>query len=462
MKIIHSKEGLLFLAAQLWVVWLGFSSFCIGRAMVRYRFGSLAVINLKYTHMFRRNILKFVFLNLVVTAFFTMSAAPVQAQAAKNPCGTEIKLQVPIPGLNRIGAGSSEGCVKDLPNYINAVYNFFAISVGIMAVTMMMIGSFRWILAAGNAQRISSAQQTIWGGIMGLVLVLGSYYILNTLNPRLVHLELPKIPEPSRVELPSFWCENYANPASTNVLRIPSEVEEYLNTQNTRLFETAQDADCGFQYAIVNSQLGTAQQQTCWGRFCLGQQICAPAGSLVSAFTAEGWGCQDLAFAGLVDDQTGSRRYIEDIRLRAVCEPPNSIVAGLASFTKTNDFDIPDIPKIELGEFVNFYNYRLTPEFKETMERAEAVCLGGRLKGIFLDLEVNDQGANDDTYAIGKGDCGNGTVTTPITQGGSSDANKFDWDQVPTGELFTVEQISNGNIKCDLILTPKYFLPPHG
>ena len=92
-----------------------------------------------------------------------------------------IKLQVPIPGLPTTFAGG-------FPVYMAAFYKFFITALAVMAVVMIMWGGFKRIYAAGASERISDANDTIISAIIGLILALVSYSLLQLVNPRLVDL----------------------------------------------------------------------------------------------------------------------------------------------------------------------------------------------------------------------------------------------------------------------------------
>ncbi|MDD4995296.1 MAG: pilin [Patescibacteria group bacterium] len=73
-----------------------------------------------------------------------------------------------------------------LAEYIAAVYRYMVGVATILAITMIMYGGFRWVTAAGDSGKISEAKKSIIGAAMGLVLALGSYTLLNLINPDLV------------------------------------------------------------------------------------------------------------------------------------------------------------------------------------------------------------------------------------------------------------------------------------
>ena len=114
------------------------------------------------------------------------------ASAANSPCPggsrtTSINLQVPIPGLGK--------CVDGFPQYLMYMYKFLVGSIGLIAVVMIMVGGFKWILAAGNSSRIEDAKTTIFSAVAGLLIALGSYTILNLINPNLTNLKVTALPK---------------------------------------------------------------------------------------------------------------------------------------------------------------------------------------------------------------------------------------------------------------------------
>jgi hypothetical protein len=54
---------------------------------------------------------------------------------------------------------------------VKAVVNILSIIVGIAAVLMIIIGGFRYITSAGDANNIASAKNTVLYAIIGLVIV---------------------------------------------------------------------------------------------------------------------------------------------------------------------------------------------------------------------------------------------------------------------------------------------------
>lgn len=86
-----------------------------------------------------------------------------------------------------VGIGTLGSITSDYPllDYIKEFYKFSVSAIGIIAAAMIMLNGLRWAAAAGNQEAITSAKSGIVGAVVGLVLSLTSYVILNTINPGL-------------------------------------------------------------------------------------------------------------------------------------------------------------------------------------------------------------------------------------------------------------------------------------
>lgn len=86
-------------------------------------------------------------------------------------------------------ASTGEMVSSLLPNYIKAVYDYGIAVVGILAAIILMGGGLLWLTSTGNESRISKAKELIAGGLSGLVLLLSSWLLLNTINPSLLEFK---------------------------------------------------------------------------------------------------------------------------------------------------------------------------------------------------------------------------------------------------------------------------------
>jgi len=80
-----------------------------------------------------------------------------------------------------------------LPRYIRYIYYTAIICGGLITLITIIYGGFRFLTSAGNPAATTDARNQIASGFLGLILILGSYILLNEINPDLITLQLPDI-----------------------------------------------------------------------------------------------------------------------------------------------------------------------------------------------------------------------------------------------------------------------------
>ncbi len=117
------------------------------------------------------------------------------APAEKAFVPIEPKLQIDIPTLqfSKIVKEGQYINVPYLADYIAGIYKYAVAIVSIIAIVMIMVGGLRWMTAGGNASAVGGAKEMISGATIGLLLVLGSYTVLYTVNPDLVSFKALQI-----------------------------------------------------------------------------------------------------------------------------------------------------------------------------------------------------------------------------------------------------------------------------
>jgi hypothetical protein len=104
----------------------------------------------------------------------------------------KVYLGVSIPGFSKCETdekGEKRCYSRGIVGHISDFYQYFIGAIAILAVVMIMWGGFLWLTAAGSASQIGVAKTKITGALIGLVLALGAYLILNTINSNLVNLK---------------------------------------------------------------------------------------------------------------------------------------------------------------------------------------------------------------------------------------------------------------------------------
>ena len=59
------------------------------------------------------------------------------------------------------------------------VVKYLMTFLGIIAVVVILLGGFKWMTAAGNEDKVADAKKLIIAGIIGLIIVLCAYAIVN-------------------------------------------------------------------------------------------------------------------------------------------------------------------------------------------------------------------------------------------------------------------------------------------
>ena len=98
----------------------------------------------------------------------------------------------------------SKDCVAItwIADYIVALYRWLVSIVGILAVAIGVWAGIKWMASAGNPEQVNSAKEQIMNAVIGILLLLGSYVFLNTVNPSLTKLKGVIIPGITKKELP--------------------------------------------------------------------------------------------------------------------------------------------------------------------------------------------------------------------------------------------------------------------
>ncbi|MFA6307222.1 MAG: hypothetical protein WCS88_01475 [Patescibacteria group bacterium] len=132
---------------------------------------------------------KSIILGLLVTLFVIL---PIVANAQVGdalglPDFVDItyKPNVPIPitinGYNFAGENTIHGG-DFLASYIVAIYTYGAGFAGIVAMFMLVIAAWRWLMAAGNAQKINESKDMVTSVLIGLALLFGGQLLLRQIS----------------------------------------------------------------------------------------------------------------------------------------------------------------------------------------------------------------------------------------------------------------------------------------
>jgi hypothetical protein len=102
--------------------------------------------------------------------------------------------QVTIDEKFKKGVGTPiEESTQTIAEYIKSIYQYMLAVVGLLAAVVLMLSGVIWLTAGGNTEKIGQAKGLMTGSLAGLVLMLTSYIILQTVNPNLVEFKVTPV-----------------------------------------------------------------------------------------------------------------------------------------------------------------------------------------------------------------------------------------------------------------------------
>lgn len=118
-------------------------------------------------------------------------------------------LQVDIPTVT-----FSSGTIEDdvlkvnyLGDYIAGIYKYLLGISTTIAIVMIMVGGLQWSLGGQSPEAIGKAKTRIKNAVTGLILLLSTYLILFTVNPKLIGLQFPELDVIKHVNLEAIIAE---------------------------------------------------------------------------------------------------------------------------------------------------------------------------------------------------------------------------------------------------------------
>jgi len=142
---------------------------------------------------------------VLIFVFSFLAASTIMAQGGDTVPTTEqpkcdIKFipNISIPGSDFLK--SEEGvCLgtDSIGFYIVALYRYGAILAGVVAMFMLVFAGWQWLMAAGRADQITKAKDTIVGVFVGLALLFGGYLLMSQISQNSVNfadLKMKMIP----------------------------------------------------------------------------------------------------------------------------------------------------------------------------------------------------------------------------------------------------------------------------
>lgn len=176
----------------------------------------------------------YLYLGFFVFLFGALLFAP-HADAA-----VQYTLLEKIPFLN-----STDG--SDLNAYLGALYKLALTIVVLAAVLMVSIGGFMYLTSAGNTSSMASAKGVIFDAIIGLVIALFAWLILNVINPDLTNIKIQGLTlAPAPAQTATTTTQGLASPPTTDAAGYAAQI---LSNSNISVNSSG---DCSSASGVVS------------------------------------------------------------------------------------------------------------------------------------------------------------------------------------------------------------------
>ena len=165
-----------------------------------------------------------------ISVFILVPTAMAKQINVSTPSGTKdlsfesLEIQIPFHDLEKeflistddfgACAGSMDSLCLRVPwiaKYLGAAYRYGVILGSIAAVVSLVIGGLMYMVGGLNASMISKSKAMMSGAVIGLVLLLGSYMVLNAVNPNLVKLNSLEVEIVKEAIVPPEFCGTIQN-----------------------------------------------------------------------------------------------------------------------------------------------------------------------------------------------------------------------------------------------------------
>ncbi len=125
-------------------------------------------------------------------AIFTLSPA--------HAADINVALQIPISGKQSIQVCVGDFC-GGIGEYVAIIYQWAVAFAAVLAVLAFSFAGILWLTAGGDQGKTSESKKIMGNAIMGILLALGSYLALTTINPSLVHFQPIRVPAVKSITL---------------------------------------------------------------------------------------------------------------------------------------------------------------------------------------------------------------------------------------------------------------------
>lgn len=152
-------------------------------------------------------VLAVAFLNIIPleAADLNFATDPVDFTPQVSIPGSDFTAQVPTDA-GSYNAKTGNMSSNLLASYVISFYNYGLAFSGILATLVLMGAGLIWLTSGGDSGKITQAKKLISGAIIGLLILVCAWMILNTINPNLTRLSNIEVSVVKKQEISAISC----------------------------------------------------------------------------------------------------------------------------------------------------------------------------------------------------------------------------------------------------------------
>ena len=116
----------------------------------------------------------------LLVGFTMLVSTPTPLFAANVQASNDILSAVHTAAGSNGGNINSQGSLfpkGDLPTIANRIITTFFSLLGLIFLSMMLYGGYKWLTAMGEEESVETAKKTIMSAVMGIIIIIASYAI---------------------------------------------------------------------------------------------------------------------------------------------------------------------------------------------------------------------------------------------------------------------------------------------
>lgn len=311
----------------------------------------------------------------------------------------ELTLSFPIGGVKT---------VQGLRNFIALAFKYLMSIAATAAGVMFVYGGFRYIVGSA-AENVSRAKEIMVDAAVGLLLTLGAFTILQTVNPATLQLNRLEVFMINQQRLlASNSCGDLQVGGGEKLLFAEAgQAPDYIDTNKASFDIEQNETKCGAEYYVQGFEAGR-----CFGFKCLegGACVSCRGGGCKAGAAAAAYECQEFNFSGTINFSGGA--YAIKLGFYAVCKNVKDVNTGKTVVLDNGIEEIGDANLTEGSGDSGSQGYTISFDAKEIDDAVEECKDKGGLVGFVLATQYHDAAlagiGYDEVVAIGRKNCGGG------------------------------------------------------